>query len=159
MLSERGELDLNDPELFREYYGRLFGLSPPENRNAELKRAIEGRNFPEIARLYRLIDQDAIQIVVPWSQRLSDYEALRQQAARGIDREWIIRAQTLAVGIYRPKPDHPAWAWLLPARFRRGGESDEWFVLDDPHIDDPLHRLYDDTLGLRLPDAQRVMIA
>ena len=159
MLRERGALDLNDPDVFRDYYRRLFDLSRPESQNAELARAIDEFDFPEIARLYRLIDQDAIQIVVPWSQRIDEYDALRAEAEQGIDRHWMTRAQPLAVSIYRPRLDHPVWAWLLPVHFRRGGESDEWFVLDDPHSADPQRPLYDDTLGLRLPDAQRLLIA
>ncbi len=154
MLRERGALDLNDPAVFREYYRRLFDLSRPESQNEELRRAIDEMDFPRIAELYRLIDQDAIQLLVPWSQRIGDYETLRHEAEHGIDRHWMTRAQPLAVSIFRPKPDHPVWAWLVSVRFRRGGESDEWFVLDDPQ-----RRLYDETLGIQLPEAQRILIA
>jgi CRISPR-associated helicase Cas3/CRISPR-associated endonuclease Cas3-HD len=159
MLRQYGSLDLNDPNVFRDYYRRLFDLAQPESQSPELARAIDEMDFPEIAHLYRLIDQDTIQIVVPWSQRLGDYARLRDEALQGIDRHWMTRAQSLAVSIYRPKADHPARAWLLPVHFRRGGDSDEWFVLDDPNMNNPQRRLYDDTLGLRLPDAQRILIA
>jgi CRISPR-associated endonuclease Cas3-HD len=154
-----GALDLNDPEVFRRYYRRLYDLTDPASQNADLADAIKGLDFPEIARLYRLIGQDAIQVVVPWSERMDEYERLRAQAMRGIDRRWIMRAQSLAVSVYRPRPGHPAWGVLPGARLRRGGESDEWFVLEDAHRHDPMRRLYDDTLGLRLPDNAQVMIA
>ncbi len=159
MLRRHGDLDLRDPAVFRDYYRRLFDLSQTESQNEELARAIGEMDFPEIARLYRLIDQDTIQVVVPWTHRLDKYAKLRDQAMQGIDRHWMTRAQSLAVGIYRPRPEHPVWAWLLKVHFRRGGDSDEWFVLDDPHPDDPQRCLYDNTLGLRLPDAQRILIA
>lgn len=159
MLRQHGTLDLNDPKCFRDYYRRLFDLSQPESQNEELADAIQEMDFKEIARLYRLIDQDTIQVVVPWVHGLAEYAKLRDEAMRGIDRHWMTRAQSLAVSVYRPKPGHPVWAWLLPVHFRRGGDSDEWFVLDDPHPDDPQQCLYDDTLGLRLPDAQRILIA
>lgn len=160
MLRERGPLDLNDPAVFRDYYRRLFDLSRPATQSADLQRAIDEMDFPEIARLYRLIDQDSIQVVVPWSERIRDYEVLRHEADRGVDRHWMRRAQSLAVNVYRPKPDHPVWAWLLPVRFRRGGESDEWFVLDQAApAGDPQRPLYEDIVGLRLPDAQRILIA
>jgi CRISPR/Cas system-associated endonuclease/helicase Cas3 len=154
-----GNLDLGNPDVFRRYYRQLYDLTKPESQNADLNEAIKARHFPEIAQRYRLIDQDAIQVVVPWSERMDEYERLREQSARGIDRRWIARAQALAVSVYRPKPGHPAWGVLPAARLRRGGASDEWFVLEDRYRDDPTRRMYDDTLGLRLPDNQQVMIA
>ncbi len=163
MLRPSGSVDICDPAAFREYYRQLFDLSRPEHQNPELKLAIDELDFPEIARLYRLIEQDAIQVVVPWSQRIDEYEALRKQAISGIDREWMTRAQSLAVAVYRPRQDHAVWSWLMPAKFPprrgRGGDSDEWFVLEDNYHKDPARRLYDDTLGLRLPDSQRIYIS
>jgi CRISPR-associated endonuclease/helicase Cas3 len=154
-----GELDINDPEAYRRYYRRLYDLSDPASQNAELNKAIQALHYPDIARCYRLIDQDAIQVVVPWSQRIDEYEELREQSMRGIDARWIARAQAFAVSIFRPKPGHPAWGCLVAAKLRRGGPSDEWYVLEDPNRLDLKRRLYDDTLGLRLPDSQQVMIA
>jgi CRISPR-associated endonuclease/helicase Cas3 len=154
-----GELDINDPDAYRRYYRRLYDLSDPANQNKPLVEALKGLHFPEIAKRYRLIEQDAIQIVVPWSQRMDEYEQLRKQSAQGIDSRWITRAQALAVSVYRPKPDHPAWGFLPAAKLRRGGSSDEWFVLEDRNRQNPKLRLYDDILGLQLPDSQQVMIA
>lgn len=163
MLADRGALDIHDPALFRDYYRQLFDLAKPESQNPDLVRAIRELDFPEVARQYRLMDDDAIQVVVPWSERMDEYEILRKQAMHGIDRLWMTRAQGLAVGVYRPKPDHPAWGTLVPAHFPpragRSGVSNEWFVLEDDNRHDPEHRLYHDTLGLRLPDSQRIMIA
>lgn len=157
--ANHGELDLNDPEVFRRYYRQLYDLSKPESQNGDLTEAINALHFPEIAQRYRLIDQDAIQVVVPWSERMNEYEQLRDQSLQAIDGRWIARAQALAVSIYRPKLGHPAWGVLPAARLRRGGESDEWFVLEDRYRHDPERRMYDDTLGLRLPENQQVMIA
>jgi CRISPR-associated helicase Cas3/CRISPR-associated endonuclease Cas3-HD len=153
------QLDINDPETFHRYYRKLYDLSGLTDRRSELDEAINALHFPNIARHYRLIEQDAIQVVVPWSQRIDDYEQLRQESMQGIDGHWIARAQALAVSVYRPKPGHPAWGVLPAAKLRRGGESDEWYVLEDRHRNDPAQRLYDDLLGLRLPDSQQIMIA
>jgi CRISPR-associated endonuclease/helicase Cas3 len=173
---EGGHLDINDPIAFRRYYESLYSLSRPADQNLDLSNAINSLDFPEIAQRYRLIDQDAIQVVVPWRPSLDYYQefrvqmrarrkrghvlprrlykTLRKQAAMGIDGKWMREAQALAVSVYRPKPDHPAWDCLVAARFRRGGASDEWFVLEDPD-----GKFYDDTLGLQLPQNQLVMIA
>lgn len=149
-----GQLDINDPAVFRRYYEMLYGLSRPAEQNLDLTEAINALDFPEIARRYRLIDQDAIQIVVPWTPYIEQYAKLREQADVGVDGRWMREAQALAVGIYRPTPGHPAWGCLVPAQFRRGGASDEWFVLEDPRS-----QFYDEILGLQLPQNQTVMIA
>lgn len=149
-----GKLDINDPKIFQIYYKRLYGLSRPDEQNLDLSNAINCLDFPDIANRYRLIDQDAIQIVVPWKPCIAKYKELREQAASGINAKWMREAQTLSVSVYRPKRDHPAWGCLIPARFRRGGDSDEWFLLEDPN-----EKFYHDTLGLQLPQNQLVMIA
>ncbi len=143
-----GDLNINDPEVFRRYYHRLYNLSRPADQNLDLTAAITGLDFPEIARRYRLIAQDAIQIVVPWKPCIDEYKRLREQAIANVDYKWMRRAQTLSVSIHRLKADHPAWGHLVPAHFRRGGDSNEWFVLEDPK-----GIFYDDILGLQLPNS------
>ncbi len=149
-----GKLDINDPEVFRRYYQALYGVSRPVEQNRDLNQAIDELDFPEIAKRYRIIDQDAIQIVVPWQRCITQYEQLREQAACGINGKWMRDAQALSVSIYRPRPGHQAWGCLVPAQFRRGGASEEWFVLEDPG-----GQYYDEILGLQLPENQIVMIA
>jgi CRISPR-associated endonuclease/helicase Cas3 len=99
-----GELDINDPVVFRRYYQALYGVSRPVEQNLDLTAAINGLDFPEIAKRYKLIDQDAIQVVVPWQPRIEQYKRLREQAAIGIDGKWMREAQTLAVSIYTSSP-------------------------------------------------------
>lgn len=149
-----GSLSINEPDVFRRYYERLYGVSRPADQNDDLTEAITGLDFPEIAKRYRLIDQDAIQIVVPWKPCFDEYMSLRAQASIGVDGKWMRRAQALSVSIYRPKADHPAWGHLIAAHFRRGGDSDEWFVLEDME-----GKFYDNILGLQLPNNLSVMIA
>jgi CRISPR-associated helicase Cas3 len=154
--------DINDPTVFRRYYQTLFDLARPELRNQALDDALRELDFPRVAELYRLIDADAVQVVVPWSQALDQFAELRRRAMQGVDANWMREAQALAVAIYRPKPGHPVWGYLMPVKLRsRQGraDSDEWFILEDPHCDDPDRRLYDDVFGLRLPESQRIMIA
>lgn len=156
MLAATGGLDINDPGVYRDYYRRLYDLNNPASQNEELDAAIRALDFVEIAKLYRLIDQDAIQVLVPWADRWDEFEALRMEAEhKGIGVAWMRRAQSLAVGIYRPRDGHPGWGVLIPAKLRRGGVSDEWFILEDPHGE-----FYDNTmLGLKLPDSDQVFIA
>lgn len=150
MLTLHGDLDINDPALYRDYYRRLYDLNNPANQNNTLNEAIKALDFPEVAKQYRLIDQNIIQILVPWEERREEFDTLRSEAERvGISAVWMRRAQGLAVSIYLTKDGSPAWA--IPARLRRGGTSDEWFFLEGDY--------YDDTLGLNPPKGERVFIA
>lgn len=150
LLNLRGDLDINDPETFRAYYHRLYDLNDPASQNADLKRAINELDFVEIAKAYRIIEQNAIQVLVPWADRWEDFQSLRAAADKeGITADWMRRAQGLAVSVYRTADGPPAWA--IPAKLRRSGFSDEWFILEGD--------FYDEVLGLNPPKGEQVFIA
>ena len=157
MLIETGgvRLDLNDPAVFRDYYHRLYGVSKPETQNRELAEAVDAVDFVRVAKEYRLIDQAAIQVLVPYAPHRDRFEELRQQQdEEGISGKWMRGAQGLAVSIFRPRLEHPAWEVLIPAKLRYGkGVSDEWFILEDRSGE-----LYDNVFGLRLPQSQQILI-
>lgn len=158
ILLDKGEIDINNPAAFRNYYRQLYDISKPASQNPGFADAIAARDFSAIADLYRLIDQDAIQVLVPWADRIDDFVILRAEAeSDGITGGWMRRAQQLAVGVYRPRTDHPAWGILIPAKLRRTSKTDrlqdEWFILEDPH-----GNYYDETLGLILPQSEQVFI-
>jgi len=148
-------LDLNNPAIFREYYQQLYNQSKPETQGKELIQAITEIDFVRVAKEYRLIDKKAIQVLVPYGAYIDKFNELdRQQYQEGISAQWIRRAQGLAVSIFRPKVNHPAWQVLIPAKLRYGkGVSDEWYILEDRE-----GKLYDDVLGLCLPQAQQILI-
>ena len=153
--SGMGGLDLNNPQVFREYYRSLYDLSKPETQNGELQNAITNADFVRVAQEYRLIDQSAIQVLVPYENyRDLFHELQRQQDEEGINAQWIRKAQGLTVSVFRPKSDHPAWGVLIPAKLRYGkGVSEEWFILEDRDGE-----FYDSVVGLRLPQSQLIMI-
>jgi len=155
MLLERGSIDVSDPHAFREYYRRLYDPSRPVSGDTMLGDAIQARDFVEVARRYRLIDDDAIQVLVPWKADRSRFKRLRDEAERdGIASGWTRRAQSLAVSVYRPRDGLPPWAIPLPLA-RRGSLapawSDEWFALEGDY--------YNDVLGLDPPAGHQVFIA
>ncbi|WP_161984424.1 CRISPR-associated helicase Cas3' [Mariprofundus erugo] len=155
LIQHEYSLNINEPELYRKYYRRLYDLNDPVSQNERLSEAITARDFVEVARNYRLIDQDAIQVLVPWSGDMSVYNELKSEAERtGISAKWMRRAQGLAVSIYRPKSEHPVWGIIIPARLWRGGISDEWFILEDPD-----GKFYQDIRGLQVPQSNQVFIA
>lgn len=148
-------LDLNDPAVFRDYYHRLYDLSKPETQNKELAEAFTSVDFVRVAQEYQLINQAAIQVLVPYCPSIDLFNELRkEQDKQGINAKWIRHAQGLAVNIFRPESDHPAWEVLIPAKLRYGkGASDEWFILEDRKDE-----FYDNVMGLRLPQSQQILI-
>ena len=115
-----------------------------------LNEAITALDFPEVAKHYRLIDKNTIQVLVPWSERRGEFDALHNEAERkGISAKWLRRAQGLAVSVYLTKDGSPAW--VIPAKLQRGGTSDEWFFLEGDY--------YDNILGLNPPKGEQVFIA
>lgn len=149
LLNLHGNLDINDPETYRGYYHRLYDLNNPASQNNALNEAIHALDFPEIAKAYRIIDNNAIQVLVPWPGRKAEFDSLRREADHaGISAGWMRRAQGLAVSVYRTKDGPPAW--VIPAKLRRGGDSDEWYILEGD--------FYDDILGLNPPKGEQVFI-
>ena len=151
----RGEMDLQSPELFQDYYRRLYGVLRLDREGGavpkDLAKAFQAWDFEVTAREYRLIDNDAVNVVVPW-----DAEAFRrlQQEIRETGRltvDWIRRARPHVVNLYRPD-SHTGY--LDPVAPRTGEEKKEdWFFL----LGDGL---YDrDLLGLTGPDPDHVWIA
>jgi CRISPR-associated helicase Cas3/CRISPR-associated endonuclease Cas3-HD len=75
-------IDIDDPKFITAYYRQLYDLGKPEAaaRTREVLDAVKAGSFPDIARLYRLIVQDAINVVVPYPKCANEFSSLRQQA-------------------------------------------------------------------------------
>ena len=147
-LRQRGDLDLDCPALFEEYYRQLYSLTRPEAKRPELLHAIKRQDFVDVARLYRLIEHDAINVLVPY--RADAFEALAAEAReRGLTAAWMRNARAHTVGVYRPKDTDPIWTRLEPVRAGRRGFADDWFILTDPAS-------YHQHLGLLPKDAPSV---
>lgn len=153
LLQERG-LDgwnLQDPELFDAWYRRLYDLSRLgdglRSRERDLHAATKIRNFEEVARLYRLIPDDTVQVVVPWDAER--YEELRRtsEGSPWLTRDWMRAAQVHSVSLYRPQLKAYRDS-LVPAPLgARTAEqrSDDWFFLRT-------RGSYDDAVGLLSSD-------
>jgi len=153
--NELGDVfDLYNPDVIQRYYKRLYTVADPGQLGKPLYDAIKNLNFPEVARHYRLIKNDAINIVVPYD--LERFEELKLQAEQqGLSAKWINRARSSSISIYRPKPDDPVWDSLLPVQaFRQGKHyrQEDWFIAGNLHD-------YDEKLGYRKPDSLNCWIA
>jgi CRISPR-associated helicase Cas3/CRISPR-associated endonuclease Cas3-HD len=133
-------MDLQSPRLFQEYYRYLYDLVGTTEGNrgktGELRKAMEIRDFETIARLYRLIEQDAVNVLVPYDP--DEFRALDAELTEAghLTRDWIQRARRHAVSLYRPKPENPVQRFLKPAPLGRGELSDDWYLyIEADHYD------------------------
>lgn len=143
------------PEAIRAYYELLYGLRDI-TLSSEMVRAISDLDFAEVALQYRLIRQDAINILVPYKRAAEDYGLLLKEAdERGINGGWMRRARGLTVSLFRPKPDDVAWDSLISLQERHRGQrrsSEDWFTVSLPEH-------YHPELGLDLPKSLNLYIA
>jgi CRISPR-associated helicase Cas3/CRISPR-associated endonuclease Cas3-HD len=147
-------LDINDPELFREFYWRLYDIAKPEDMRAELHKAIGLQNYIDVAKQYRLIPESGASILVPYAPMIAEYERLAEEArAKGITRDWARRARPLTVSVFlkRDDPFHIRLEPIKLAGIGTQGESD-WFIHMHPSE-------YDDLLGLTPPPSSPLWIA
>lgn len=130
----------------------LYDLTKVDEGPSELREALKDWDFAAVARSYRLIDQDAVNVMVPYDpERFAVLKAELERVGR-LTRHWIRQARPHAVSLYRPRPDAPVKNFLLPVRLASGEQSDEWFVyLAEEHYDREL-------MGLR-PPSDEVWIA
>jgi CRISPR-associated endonuclease/helicase Cas3 len=136
LLEERGTggMDLHSSELFDRYYRALYdltGISAGDQGKAkELQAAVERRDFVEAAALYRLIDQDAVNVLVPYDPGVFAALTTGLKRAGRLTTAWVHRARPHTINLFRPKEDDPIRNFLQPVALGpRGEESKDWFVL------------------------------
>jgi CRISPR-associated helicase Cas3/CRISPR-associated endonuclease Cas3-HD len=147
-----GRLSVDDPDVFRQYYRRLYDLAAVEAQSPELLQAIEARNFVEVRRLYRVIEEaDAINILTPY--QLDRYEELAAEVRRrGLSKSWMAQARPFTVSLFRPRGAARVYDFLEPVRFKDGTWAQDWFI----HLR-PEH--YHHKLGLQVPQEMELMLA
>lgn len=136
-----GELDIHDPEVFDRYYRLLYDLKdlqPEEDMRKEndpLLGAINALDFEQLAGLYRLIDQDTINVLVPYDQAAFDKLAA-EVLSEGLSRKWIAMARSHSVGVYQPRRNDPIIDCLEPVPVVPGREySDDWFIYREDYCE------------------------
>ena len=158
--AEHGDLDdidiIQNPLRLGNYYRMLYKLtgagSGTSKQEADLGKALDECSFEKVAKLYRLIDADTINVLVPYEPATFDglCDEIRSGDRRkpGFLRDWIRRARPHSVGVYRKDLQGPIRGFLLSVFFgkRAGNDEDaDWFVcLPDA--------TYDENLGLRFPE-------
>jgi len=137
--------DIQDPDFVQSYYRMLYDMARPDvsERAQEILNAVKAGDFPRVARGFRLIPRDSMNVVVPYAGAREEYRLLDADASEGLNRYWIRRARRLAINLFRPQPDDPIWCNMRPVPLtRRAADSlSEWYIYLNPED-------YDERLGL-----------
>lgn len=130
----QGGLDLDDPATFRRFYEWLWQYEAIDLE--ELQEAIRRQDYPEVAKLYRLIPDDGVNVVVPYGVGRDLIHEARQE---GVTVGWMRQAQPYTVSVFRPAsgvlPTH-----LEPVNFRpKGGAPEQpapdWYLAHEKSYD------------------------
>lgn len=144
-----GGMDINDPVLYQTYYRRLYALTDIENQGRELQEAIRAQDYVTVAKLYRVIANNAVNVVVPYNDEAS--ELIEEVKKSGLTAGWVRRARPYTVSVFRDKNGNVPTVLLgVEMRLRSGKlePAPDWFFLDPT-----LKNYYDPEFGLKL-DAQ-----
>lgn len=123
-------LDPQDPAVFDQYFALLYSNENIPGTTKELEKAIQERDFPEVARIYRLIEhQDVVHVLVPYPGAPDVPERLTSRFFR--------EGQPFVVDASRK--DAASSLWISPPL----PGTEDWYALSDP-------KAYDHMFGLRL---------
>jgi CRISPR-associated endonuclease/helicase Cas3 len=141
---------INSPERLRSYFRHLYGLSGRSSGIMQdeepLLKAIGEGNFPEVAKEYRLIENNSINVLVPYDRATFDRLVAElhcdDSQQPGFLRRWMRRATSHAVSLFRPRENAALWNHLEPVQFGRRRNDDPrdatWFIPSDAVKYDPL---------------------
>jgi len=145
-----GKMEIDSPELYQMYYQRLYSFARPEEHKPELIEAIKRQDFVDVARNYRVIEQDTINVLVPYDRYV--YSRLRSEVLNnGLTRDWIHRAIPYSVSLFRRQMDKLRQS-LETIIISGENDSTEWYIYRKE--DD-----YDKETGLNPSEAPLAIIA
>ncbi|QSA96043.1 CRISPR-associated helicase Cas3' [Methylococcus sp. EFPC2] len=150
-------LDLDNPDFITAYYRELYDIGRPEHskKTRQIEEYIKAGAFPETAHEYRLIDQDTINVVVPYQDDMEIFRQLSDMAdEEGLTACWIKQARPLVVSLFRPKQDDVVWDGLIPVvskRQRGRSRNEDWFIAT-------VSEHYHPVLGYRPPKSLNLWI-
>jgi CRISPR/Cas system-associated endonuclease/helicase Cas3 len=127
LLHELGELDIYNSELYKVYFRRLYNLVKPHQRMNKLKQAIDTWDFVGVARHYKVIDNNYVNLLVPYDKNIFN-KLLSIAENNKINHAWIQKAQHYSVQV----PYHH-----LSKNFQELSLP-KWFALHDSSLYDPV---------------------
>ncbi|MCD8381105.1 MAG: CRISPR-associated endonuclease Cas3'' [Lachnospiraceae bacterium] len=101
-LLSRHEIDCSDLKHIDEYYQLLY--SPGNGDKKKLLDAIWNENYEETERQYRMIEQDGVQVIVPYEGKIEEYRSICKMLDRqGLTSDVIAMAKELMVSCFDEK--------------------------------------------------------
>ncbi|MGC9973515.1 MAG: CRISPR-associated endonuclease Cas3'' [Bryobacteraceae bacterium] len=138
LLNRAEGVSIDDPAAFDEYFRSLYSIAKLEHR--PLLEAIQTRDFPEVRKHYRIIEQDSVNVLVAYDRER--YEELAEEARRkGLSRDWVMRARPHTVSCFRRAT---ATAMVEPVRLKDRTPSGDWVLY-------LCHKHYHPGTGLHIP--------
>jgi CRISPR-associated endonuclease/helicase Cas3 len=141
----RGLLEIDNPKHFRAFYELLYGLMKTDS--LEMANAIKLQNYIQVNDLYRLIDNNTYNVVVPYQKDENDHTAERlmnEARTEGINPDWMRRARGYTVSMYRTR-DGAIPMFLEQVKYRLAkieGFAEDWYLCRSTE-------LYDDLFGFQ----------
>ena len=143
-LLSRHPLDGNNPAHIREYYELLYRHTKGDKQ--ALQEAIECENFKEVEKAYKIIEQQGVQVIVPFIGQMKLYHEICEQLdAQGVSSKLLRHAAPITVSTYDKKRAQEL-CQCLTIRDHDGAQVPTgYYLLGIPSY-------YDDVLGLTLQD-------
>jgi CRISPR-associated helicase Cas3/CRISPR-associated endonuclease Cas3-HD len=150
LLKETGpeEMDIYNPELFKQYYKMLYSVAKVELLNTELENEIMQGSFTGVDEKFKVIDQAMIRVLVPYDRE--EYLRLRSEVEKnGISRDWVKQASPHSINLFKPRLSDPVQSYLGDIKIFKGrGKEPEivdgWKIyLEESH--------YSPEMGLIVP--------
>ncbi len=121
-----GKIDA--PEEIDRYYRNLYALARPEDLCKKLDKAFENQDFAAVAQLYKLIDKDAVNVLVPYDPEVYPKLVCRaRNRNEGLSREWLATARFHAVSIFRPANEAAFHSRAEAVFLHGGGQATDWY--------------------------------
>ncbi len=143
-LIARHEIDLNDLSHIQEYYKILYGNGQVRQKK-ELSDAIKNMDFHGVAKAYRLIEDNQLQILVPCPGKEDVFQALAEEGREfGVTAAWMRRAAPYTVHSYQRTQVYEMCEQLFVYTGTHRVKNDcNWYILSNPV-------LYHNKKGLQL---------
>lgn len=132
VLQSRHKIEIDCISHMEEYYQLLFsqgGITYPK-----LEQAIERMDFEEVSRRYHFIENNTVNILVPYSKQMDTYRKLKDEAiTKGISASWIRSARGISVASYQREKVSEICEELF---FKVKGHAvpSGWYVLHDTNF-------------------------
>ena len=135
LLNREEGLSIDDPADFEKYFRSLYSITSLKDRL--LEEAVETKSFPDVRKHYRIIEQDTVNVLVPYDR--PRYEELAAEVRRdGLSRGWVARARPHTVNCYRRDAERAE-----PVLLKNRTPSNDWYLY--------LFDRYDRDTGLCIP--------